>query len=168
MKRRLRSMGVIAIAALAILGLGAILWLGRASLPPSVSIALLSYTNRVGPYALLAITNCSKSAITLDSTYLVKYSLTQNSAPHPLASIDANKFRVTRLLPNEGFVQDVFVFPANQGGWQFECYAAYSSVWLEIKRSAESRLGKLFGRVKLPLTSKALHRFDTEWLVCPP
>ena len=168
MKRRLRSVGVIAIAVLAILASGAILWLRRASLPPSVSIVLLSYTNRVGPHALLAITNCSKSAITLDSTCLVKYSPTQGSAPHHVTSIDANKFRVTRLLPNEGFVQDVFVFTADRGEWQFECYAAYSSGWLEIKRFAEIRLGKLFGRVKLPLTSKAWHRFDTDWLVCPP
>jgi hypothetical protein len=168
MKRRLRHVMAIAIAAIAILGAGAILWLRPAGLPPSVSVILLGYTNRVGPYALLAITNRSESAITLDLTCLVKYSPGRGSAPRRVTSIDANRFRVTRLLPNEGFVQDVFVFPASQGEWQFECCAAYSSGWLETRRSAERWLRKRFRRMKFPLTSKAWHKFNTEWFICPP
>src|SRR5262245_54681128 len=120
MNKRLRNASVIIITLLVILGVGTILWLRVASLPPSVSIGLLGYTNRFGPYALLAITNCSDTAITLDLTCLVKYSPMQGTAPRRVTSIEANRFRVARLRHNEGFVQDVFIFPAVQGEWQFE------------------------------------------------
>jgi hypothetical protein len=168
MPGRLKTVRAIAIAAIVILGLGAILWSRPAALPPSVSVVLLGYTNRVGPYALLAITNRSESAITLDMTCWVKYSPTRGSAPRRVASIEPNKFRITRLRPDEGFVQDVFVFPASQGEWQFECYAAHSSAWLETRRVAENWLRKHVRGVKFPLRSKAWHKFDTEWLACPP
>src|SRR5262245_22080098 len=130
---RLKTARAISIAAIVLLGLVAMLVRSPAALPPSVSVVLLGYTNRVGPYALLAITNRSESAITLDLTCLVKYSPAQGSEPHRVTSIEPNKFRMTRLLPNEGFVQDVFVFPASHGEWQFEGYAAYSSAWLETR-----------------------------------
>ena len=138
-----------------------------AGLPPSVSIAHLGYTNGVGPYALLAITNRSDSAIALDSTCLVKYSPTQGSALRRVTSIEANQLRVTRLLPREGFVQAVFVFPASQGEWQFECYAAHRTGWPAIRRFAKDQVRKLFRRARRPFNSKAWHKFDTEWLSCP-
>lgn len=117
---------------------------------------------------MLAITNCSESVITLDPTCLVRYSSGQGIAPRRITSIDANKFRVTRLLPTEGFVQEVFVFPASQGEWQFECHAANSSAWLETRRSAEKWLRNHFPRMRPRPTSKGWHRFETAWLDCPP
>ena len=135
--------------------------------PPSVAISHLGYTNGTGPYALLAITNCSDSAIALDSTCLVKYSPTQGAQLRRVTSYEANKLRVTRLLPNEGFVQEVFVFPAGQGEWQFECYAAYSSGWPVVRRAAQNRVRKLLGRARLPFPSKGSYKFDTEWFSCP-
>src|SRR5262245_19493436 len=73
-----------------------ILWLRPAAdLPPSVSMVLLGYTNRVGgPYALLAITNRSESAIMLDLTCLVKYSPAHGAARRRVTSIEPNRFRV--------------------------------------------------------------------------
>jgi len=168
MQGHLKTVRAILIAAMVILGLAAIPWLRSTALPPVVSVVLLGYTNRVGPYALLAVTNRSESAITLDLTCLVNYSPTQGSTPRRITSIWANKFRVTRLLPNEGFVQEVFVFPFSQGEWQFECYGAYSSAWLETRRSAEGWLRKHIRRMQFPLTSKAWRKFDTEWFACPP
>jgi hypothetical protein len=146
----------------------AVVWLRPVASPLSVSITHLGYTNGFGPYALLAITNSSHSAITLDSTCLVKYSLKDGSALRRVSSIEANKFRITRLFPGQGFVQDVFVFPAGQGEWQFECHAAYSSGWLEFRRSLENRIRKFFSQVRAPFSSKAWRKFETDWLACPP
>jgi hypothetical protein len=143
-------------------------WLKPVGSPISVSIRHLGYTNGVGPHALLAITNRSDSAITLDSMGFVKCSPTSGVVLRRVTSIDPNKLRVTVLRPNEGFVQDMFVFPASHGEWQFECRAAYSSRWLEVRRFAENWLRKIFPKLRTPLTSKAWHAFDTEWLALPP
>lgn len=168
MRRRLRNLSVILIAVIVMFGLGVGLWLRRDRSPPSISIDLLGYTNRIGPSALLAITNRSESAITLDSMCLVKYSSGQGISGPRITSIDANMFRVTRLLPSEGFVQEVSVFPASQNEWQFEFYAAYSSAWLETRRATENWLRKQVGSTSFRLASKAWHKFDTAWVACPP
>lgn len=154
-------------AAVVVLTGAAIARLRSAGPAPAVSLALLGYTNRVGPYALVAITNCSASAITLQSSCLVLYSPTPGSAPRCVTSIDANTFRVTRLLPHEGLVQEVFVFPGKQAEWQFECSAAYSSTWLEVGRFTENRL-RTFFHARFPLTSKAWREFKSDWFTCPP
>lgn len=167
-QHRLRNVGVILIAAMVMFGLAAGFWLRRGGAPPSISIDLLGYTNRIGPSAVLAITNRSESAITLDPRCLVNYSSGQGHLPRRVVSIDANRFRVTRLLPGEGFVQEVFVFPAIQGEWQFECNAAYSSAWLQARRSAENWLRKQVPWMRSRLQSKGWHKFDTAWLDCPP
>jgi hypothetical protein len=146
---------------------GVLFWPESRALPPSVSAELLDYTNRIGPRALLGITNWSAAAITLDGTCLVQYS-SRTGSTRQVTSLDANKFRVTQLLPNEGFVQEVFVFPAGRGEWQFEYYAAYSSEWLETKRSAERWVQKHFPSTRFRLTAKEWHKFNTAWLPCPP
>jgi hypothetical protein len=168
MRSRLKTVKAIAIAAMVVFALGAILWPRQGPLPPSVSVVLLGYTNRVGPYALLAITNHSESAITLDLRCIVKYgNARQGSAPHSITSIDANTLRAPRLCPHEGFVQGVFVFPASQSQWQFEGYASYISPWLEVRRSAENWFQKQVCRMKFPPRSKTWHTFDSEWFTCP-
>src|SRR5678816_4153532 len=45
MRRRLKTVKAIAIAAMVVFGLGAILWPRPGTLPPSVSVVLLGYTN---------------------------------------------------------------------------------------------------------------------------
>jgi hypothetical protein len=168
MRNRFKVTIVIAIAAAMLSGVGAMLWLGPAASPPSVSVDLLGYTNRVGPYALVAITNHSESAITLHACCLVKYTSTsRNSAPRRITSFDANTLRVTRLRPHEGFVQDVFVFPASKSEWQLECNASYSSAWFEVRRSAEDWFRKRVRSMKGPRRWVTWHAFDSEWHACP-
>jgi len=168
MKRlcRKQKYGVVALAVLFI-ALTFVL-LKPVALPPSVSVDVLGYTNRVGPYALLAITNRSASAIRLDLTCLVSYSPGQGPGPHRVTSVEAHIFRMTRLLPQEGFVQEVFVFPAPRSEWQVEYRAAYSSAWLETRRFAENWLPKRIQASQYLLTSKAWRKFGTEWFACPP
>lgn len=146
-----------------------VVWRSPTASPLSVSIAHLGYTNGVGPgpYALFAITNCSDSAVTLDSMCMVKYSPARGADLRRVSSFEPSTLRVTQLRPGEGFVQDVFVFPASQGEWQFECHAAYSSRWLEVRRFAENRVRKLFPRLRPARRSKAWHKFDTAWLDYP-
>jgi hypothetical protein len=155
-------------AATVLLGGASLVWLSRPEPAPRASIDLLGYTNRVGPHAILAITNRSGRAITLDGTCLVAYSPTRGIAPRQPNAFDANKTAVTRLGPNQGFVQEVFVFPASKGEWQFECYAAYSSIWFNVRRSIEKRAGGFLRRIGLPLTAKASHKINTDWRDCPP
>jgi hypothetical protein len=138
------------------------------AVPPQLSIDLLGYTNRIGPHALLAITNCSTRPILLESSCLIKYSTAASPGARTANSIDANTFRLTRLAPNAGFVQEFFVFPGGQGEWQFECYAAYGSTWLNAARSMEKRFRRFFPRIKWSFTSKAWRQFRTEWRECPP
>ena len=168
MRSHLKITKATAIAAMVVFGLGAIVCPRPGTLPPSVSVVLRGYTNRAGPYALLAVTNHSESAITLDLRCHVNYrNAPQRSAPYIITSIDANTLRVTRLRPHEGFVQDVFVFPASQSEWQFECYASYVSAWLGVRHSAENWFQKHVRRMKSPPRSKTWHTFDSEWFTCP-
>ena len=150
--------------------LSAIVWLRPAGVPLSVSVSVLGYTNLVGPHALIAITNRSDRAITLESTGWVCLSGNPSRAPGDITSIYPNNFRVTELGPQEGFVQEFFVFPAGrESAWKFQCNAAYSSALLEARRSAENwlRKHKLSSKYRL-LTSRAWHTCNTEWSACPP
>jgi hypothetical protein len=157
----------VVIAVTALSGVATLLTRPAAS-PPSVSTVLLEYTNRTGrPYALLAITNHSAGAISVKPTCLVLYSTKPASAGSQVTSIEANTVRVTRLQPNAGFVQDVFVFPDSKGQWQFECYAAYSSKWLETKLLVENRLRKTSPSISHLLTTKAWQKFNSSWYDCP-
>ena len=167
MKRPARYLALFAIAAIALLVAGALFWRRPPDSPPSVSVSLLGYTNRVGPHALLAITNASNAAITLDLMCMVNYAA-PGSVPRRVVSVDGNRFRLTRLRPNQGFVQEFYVFPAPQGEWQFAYYAAYSSGWFETRRSLEGWLRKHFRRLKFSLPSKGWSKFETEWFPCPP
>jgi len=166
MRRRLTIVGVIALAAIATLALGMIFWSRSGSSPPSVSVDLLGYTNRIGPHAVLAITNRSKAAITLDTTCLVKYS--KIGADKRITSLEPNRFRVTQLAPNEGFVQEFFVFPATQGQWQFECYATYSSALLQARRAADLWLAKHARWTRKRIRFTTWQQTATEWRECPP
>jgi hypothetical protein len=166
LRKLITGVGIAAVVVM--LGAAALLWLIRTEEPPVVSIELLGYTNRIGPHAILAITNCSRAAITLDPQCLVAYTATRGIEPRRPGAFEASKTAVTRLKPNSGFVQEVFVFPASKGEWQFESYAAYSSVSFEMRRSIENRFGKLFRRIGLRPTSKAWHKINTEWRDCPP
>jgi len=156
---RAKLVTAVAVIATVIVCLVVALWRTSVGSPPVVSIDLLGYTNRVGPYAFLAITNRSESTITLDSRCLVKYG--------KMPVIEPNTLRVTRLRPHEGFVQEVFVFPATGGHWEFECYAAYHSAWSEVRRSAEGWFHKRIRRVEFPPRSKTWHTFDSELFTCP-
>lgn len=147
----------------------ALAYLSPVSSPLSVSITHLGYTNgpMPAPYAMFAITNHSDSAITLDTMCMVKMSATRGALRNANA-YDPYDLRITRLGPGEGFVQDVFIFPGTHGEWQFECYAAYSSIGLDLLRSLEKRVRKFFSYQRAPLTSKAWHTFETEWFPFPP
>jgi len=135
--------------------------------PPSVSITLLGYTNRVGPHAMLAITNHSRTTIALDPICLVAYSPTRGIEPRRPTSFEGNKTATRQLAPGKGFVQEVFVFPGGGGEWQFQCYAAYSSAFLDFRSSLEKRLNKFLRRVGLPPASNASRPITTEWRDCP-
>ena len=163
MKRSRRTIFAAVIAGALVTG--AILGL-RPMPPPSVSVTLLGFTNRVGPHALLAVTNQSRSTITLEATCLVSYSGPQSSSRR-VTSIDANRFRVTELQPHEGFVQEFFVFPASKTEWYFEGYAAQSSPWLHTRMSIERWLRRQSRRVGFPLTMNSWHKFTSEWFDCP-
>jgi len=139
----------------------------RTAPPPSVSITLLGYTNRVGPHALLAITNHSPRAIALQPICLVVYSPTRGVEPRRPVSFEGNKTAVRQLGPGKGFVQEVFVFPGGGGEWQFRCYAAYSSPFLHLRSSLEERFGKFLRRIGMPPASKASRQISTEWRDCP-
>jgi hypothetical protein len=138
--------------------------------PPSISVEVLGYTNRVGPYALLAITNRSESPIKLNVSCEVQYARpVQKSEKHSVDSIEPFSFRVTKLGPHEGFVQEVFVFPAGKNGeWQFICEIAYSSRWLEFKRSAENWLNNSVHQQVFSPKPETWRRIESEWLPCPP
>ncbi len=133
--------------------------------PPSVTIELLGYTNRTGPFARLAITNHSAFAITFRRTCLVCYSLA--NGPRRLVSIDVDTTARLGLLPDEGYVQEVFVFPTDQSVWHFEMAAAYSSRWLDICQCSEDFLRKGLPFVRHPLTSRSYREFTTEWIPDP-
>lgn len=146
----------------------AITWRGSVPAPPSLSVMFLGYTNRIGPFAIFAITNLSRSAITLDPTCLVNYSPQQGTNLHRITSVEGHKLRVTRLLPNEGFVEEVFVFPGNEGEWQFHCSAANSSALLKSKSSMERWLRQYVKGLHHSRNSKVWTYFDTEWHPYPP
>ena len=141
-----------------------------ARLPPRISVGLLGYTNRIGPHALLGITNRSQAVITLDPQCLVRYGpQRQGSSPRRVDSIEPHKLRTIRLRPNEGFVQEVFVFPG--GGkyqWQLECYVAYESIWLDLRCAGERWFQKYIRRATYPLRSDTWHKVGSELFSCPP
>ena len=140
----------------------AVFWRKTPVTPPVITVHLLGYTNRIGPFAILAITNCSRWTVTLDSQSVIDYAA---SAPW----IEANALRMTRLRPNEGFMQEIFIFPAGQGTrWKFEGYAAYSSPWLNTKRAAERSYLKYVRRVNWEPISKTRHTFHSDVFECPP
>lgn len=161
MQRQFRIALVICIALA--LCVTAIFWRKRAVGPPVITVHLLGYTNRIGPFAILAITNRSPSAVTLDPQSVVHY----KSASTPW--IEANALRVARLGPNKGFVQEIFVFPAGrETQWKFEGYAAYSSPWLDTRRAAERWYLKYVRRVKWTPISKTRQTFHGDVFECPP
>jgi len=160
--------GIGAIAAMMLLGTGALLWFTRVERAPSVTIDLLGFTNRIGPHAIFAITNRSAAAIVFDAQCVVAYTTTRGMEPRQPIWFEGNKVAVTRLMPNHGFVQEVFVFPGGGGEWQLACNAAYTSVWVDIRRSIEKRCGKLLRIIGIPVKSKSWHKIHTEWRNCPP
>lgn len=130
--------GVLAVAGLGVIGLVLLLSLKSDHSPPSVSLVLLGYTNRTGPYALLGITNRSASAITLDSQCLVKYANPSSGGGAPrVTSIEPNLLRLTRLDPQAGFVQEVFVFPGTPCQWRVDYSASYRGTFVTFFRSWE-------------------------------
>jgi len=168
--RRSRIVAAFVIAAAMMMGFVAMMWPRGAASPPALTINLLGYTNRIGPHASLAITNRSASMVTLNSVCLVTYgNAPYGAAPRIVTSVEENRLRVTRLKPQEGFVQEVFVFPAGQGQqWQFEYYASYTSSWRDWRRSTEAWFQKNIRRAKFPPRSATWHTFHSELLSCPP
>src|SRR5256885_15604628 len=155
--------------------LGAIVWLRPTRPPPVISVDVLGYTNRIGPHAFIAVTNRSDSTITLHPTCMVEYAPTLPSPVQSalqsrrIASIEANIFRVTRLGPGQGFVQEFFVFPAgDKSDWKFVYFASYKSIWLEARRSAENWLQKHVGNARWPPKSKTWEEYNSQWFPCPP
>ncbi len=148
-----------------------ILWLRPPPSPPAISVTLLAYTNytnRVGPYALLAITNHSQSSVSLSTVCMMLYGTKPlGSAPHRVTSIEGNTLRVTRLRAQEGFVQDVFVFPGAPAEWEFEFFASKRSTWLDLRRSAENWFHKHIRGSKYPFISKTWQILDSQWYPCP-
>ncbi|MCI0348905.1 MAG: hypothetical protein L0Z53_05710 [Acidobacteriales bacterium] len=156
---RSQSKTAVALAICAAAVLCAILWSRPVRSPPVISIDFLGYTNRVGPYAILGITNRSATAVTLDSQCLMHYS----------TWIELNTLRLTRLRPGEGFVQEVFAFPAgSESQWQFKCYVSRTSTWLDLRRSVELWFEKHIRHAKYPRRSGTWHTFNSEKLDCPP
>lgn len=141
-------------------------WMRGPARPPSLTIELLGYTNTTGPFALLAITNTSPTPITLSTHCLVNYSPT--GGPRQRVNIEMNRTATNRLLPNQGFVQEVFVFPSGERVWQFEITAAHSSGSLELRRSVEGWVRKTFPSIRFRLIDRFYHQFTTEWLTAPP
>src|ERR1041384_1625141 len=134
--RRFGSLQGIGLAALVMVGIGA-LWCLRPVRPaPEISLNILGYTNRVGPYAFIAITNRCDRVITLEPRCMVEYAakrsvLIPNSVGPPHVTwIEGNVFRVTELRPHEGVVQEFFVFPSgDKAQWKFVYLASYKSSW---------------------------------------
>ncbi len=154
---------LVAIAAMLLVSLGVVLWTKGGGLPPAVSVTLLDYTNRIGPYAILAITNRCESTITLDTQCLVKY------GKPIVTSVEPHTLRVTRLGPGEGFVQEVFVFPGgHKAQWVFHCYASRTSTWPGVRRSAEKWFHSHIRRAKYPPRSATWNTFQSDWFPCPP
>jgi len=125
---------------------------------PEISVDLLGYTNRTGPFALLAITNRSSGPITLNPHCVVSYG----------RAFEGNVLRITQLNAHEGFVQEVFVFPA--GGiseWRLMYYACHRSAWLDLRRSSENWWQKHVSRPKWPPLSKTWQSYNTDWMLCP-
>jgi hypothetical protein len=176
------SVVLVLLAAIAI----AIVFWPRAEVAPMLTVEFLGYTNRTRPYALFAITNHSKGSVTLDPQCLMMYGTAlSKTGPSRATSIEPLKLRVTRLGPGEGFVDEIFAFPASPvpppegfvGGiftsripvqWQFECYASRTSTWLEFRRSVELCYYKDFRRMEFPPRSKTWHTFKVGPVDCPP
>jgi hypothetical protein len=169
MRSRYRIVAAVAIIIAVMFCMSAVLRLGRGHAPPVVSVDLLGYTNRIGPYALVAITNRSDAPIKLDPQCVLGYGKTpEGLAPRVVTSFEPHTLRVTRLGPHGGFTQEVFVFPASRSQWQFECYTSYSSLWSETRRSLEKWVHKHIRRAKYPLRSKLWHRNQSKLFACPP
>jgi hypothetical protein len=171
----LRKQNLTLIGAMIVLALllASVLWLRPASPPPVISLNLLgfSYTNGRSSQAWLAITNQSKSPITLDPQCQVEYGagpITPPAHPTRVTAIEPNVFRVTRLRPNEGFVQDFFVFPGTRTNeWKFIYSASYRSRWLDARRSAENWYYKHILHSRWPPRSKTWTTFTSDWFPCP-
>ena len=141
----------------------------RAEVAPMLTVEFLGYTNRTRPYALFAITNHSKSAVTLDPQCLMSYGTALSKTGRSrVDSIEPLKLRVTRLGPGEGFVDEIFAFPGTKSQWQFECYASRTSTWLEFRRSVEQWYHKDYRRMEFPPRSKTWHTVTVGPVDCPP
>lgn len=168
MWKRRRIFKALAVALAIALGLAALVWLRPGAAPPVISVTLLGYTNGVGPYAVIGISNCSQSAVTLDAQCLVQYArIPAGPRGRQPVSFEPNTLRATRLGPCEGFVQDIFVFPADRAEWQLEFYASSTSGWLEMRRSAEAWVQKYVLRTKWLRRSKTWNTLHSEWFICP-
>ena len=184
---RIKRVAVISVVLmlLAAITVAIVLW-PRAEAAPMLTVEFLGYTNRTRPYALFAITNHSKGSVTLDPHCLMNYgtALSKTGRSH-VESIESHNLRVTRLGPGEGFVDEIFAFPASPvrppegfvGGiftspvpvqWQFECYVSRTSTWLEFRRSVELWYYKDFRRMQFPPRSKTWHTFTVGPVDCPP
>lgn len=169
MRNRILRILACVVTTTAIIWLRTALWPKVAVLPPVISVTLLGYTNGIGPRALLALTNCSESAITLNPQCLLLYGIVPEGSPrrHSVSSIEVDTLRITRLRPHEGFVQDFFVGPAPDCQWDFQCDACYSSAWLDLRRFAENLFQKYVRRAKFPPRSRTWHTYNSELFTCP-
>ncbi len=146
-------------AALLVSAVASIVLLTRPNVPPHLTIEFLGFTNRNRPYALLAITNRSTTRVTLDGQCLMLYP----------GSVEPLTLRVTQLGPGEGFVDEIFAFPAGaRSQWRFECYASRTSSWLELRRAVELWYHKNYRKAQFPPRSKTWHTFQTKAIDCPP
>ena len=155
-------------ALLAAIAIAIVLW-PRAEVAPMLTVEFLGYTNRNRPYALIAITNHSKSAVMLDGQCLMSYGTAlSKTGPLRVDSIEPFKLRVTQLRPGEGFVDEIFAFPGVPAQWQFKCYASRTSTWLEFRRSVELWYHKNYRGMQFPPRSKTWHTFTVGPVDCPP
>jgi hypothetical protein len=187
MALRIKRVALICVALMLLMAItvAIVLW-PRADAAPTLTVEFLGYTNRNRPFALFAITNHSKSSLTLDPQCLMMYGTAlSKTGPSRVQNIEPLKLRVTRLGPGEGFVDEIFAFPASPvpppegfvGGnftsripvqWLFECYASRTSTWLEFRRSVELWYYKDFRKMQFPPRSKTWHTFKVGPVDCPP
>jgi len=133
--------------------------------PPAPAIQVLGYTNRAGLIARVAITNISDQPLALGGQCLVNYS--PAAQPRFRQSIEVHTTSTLHLGPNEGFIQEVMVFPAPDDLWQFEIAAARDSGWLRILRSAENTIVAWLPAFGHRLTTRFYHGTSTPWRPVP-
>jgi hypothetical protein len=154
--------------AVALLTVATVWQRSQTELPLRVSAELLGYTNRIGPFAVMAITNRSSSAVTLHTRSRIQYSLGLNPTNHLVTAVDGHNFKVTKLAANQGFVQEFFISPGRDFQWQLSFDAAYSSVGMEARALTEAWIRKHFPRLRFLLTSESWHKFETDWFPSEP